>query len=161
MWSYLRPKNNQEQTAPAGEDGQSTVEFAFTIPIFTILLVAMLVVAWMGFIYVSITNGARQGARWMLNYPPRPTEPIDPSYSSVDEEIEDVVKSAMPALDPSATTVHISPPPPDRYFPNQVEVQVVYLVNLPTIRIPYIFVEGGLTVSQPMQLQATSRMTLE
>jgi hypothetical protein len=137
------------------------LEFSMTIPIFTILLVAMLVVAWLGFIYVSITNGARQGARWMLNYPPRPTQPIDPSYGSVDEEIEAVVQNSMPVLDPSVTTINISPAPPDRFFPNQVEVQVVYLVNLPTIWIPYVIVDGGITLSQPMQLQATSRMTLE
>jgi len=155
----LHRQRNREK----GQGGQSMLEFALTLPLLIILLLAMVVAAWVGFSYMSITSAARVGARWMLNYPPHPTQPIDLSYPSVDDEIKAVVFQAMPMLDTSepATVVTISPSPADRLSGEQISVRIDYMVNLPTITIPYVLSDGEITLSRPFALQVESRMRLE
>lgn len=153
----------RRQQKTTREGGQSLLEFALTFPLLIALLLAMIVIAWVGFSFISITSAVRMGARWMLNYPQHPTAPLEPGYPSVDDEIKAHVFQAMPMLptDEPTTVVTIAPAPEDRVTGEQVSVTINYTVNLPTIRIPYVIVDGGVTLSQPFTLQVQSRMTLE
>lgn len=138
--------------------GQSLAEFALTMPLVILVLVGIIATAWMGFCYVSVTNGARQGARFMLNYPAPPRGRLDGGPGTVQEEIEGVVTGAMPVLDPTQVQVIISPTEELRLANTLISVQVVYTLNLPTLTLPYGVAEGGVTLMRPVQLQATSRM---
>jgi hypothetical protein len=152
------PKRCASGGAGAGQEGQSLAEFAFTMPLLVILLVGVIAISWAGFCYVSVTNGARQGARYVLYYDATPTQRRDGGAGTIEDEIEEVVEGSMPMLDPNLVDVVISPAP-DQWVPDTlVSVQVLYTMNVPTITIPYIVAEGGVTVMQPFQLQATSRM---
>jgi len=150
-----RVRSRQELIADrAGQEGQSLAEFAFSMPILVILLVGVIAIAWAGFCYVSVTNGARQGARRVLSYSINQSQ--DPA--TIQAQIEDVVEGSMPMLDPDLVTVVISPTADLWESDMLVSVQVLYQMNVPTVTIPYLITEGGVTVMQPFQLQATSRM---
>jgi Flp pilus assembly protein TadG len=146
------------EPVPGSGPGQSLTELALTMPLLILLLVGIIATAWMGFCYVSVTNGARQGARYMLNYPAPPHGRLDGQSGTIQEEIEDVVKRAMPALDSDQVQVIVSPAEELRRADTLISVQVVYTLDLPTITLPYGVAEGGVTLMQPVQLQATSRM---
>lgn len=151
-------KTQRMEPGPGGGQGQSMTELALTMPLLIILLVGIIATAWMGFCYVSVTNGARQGARYMLNYPAPPHGRLDGRPGTIQEEIEGVVKRAMPVLDPDQVQVIVSPAEELRLADTLISVQVVYTLDLPTISLPYGVAEGGVTLMQPVQLQATSRM---
>lgn len=151
-------KTQRMEPGPGGGQGQSLTEMALTMPLLIILLVGIIATAWMGFCYVSVTNGARQGARYMLNYPAPPHGRLDGRPGTIQEEIEGVVKRAMPVLDPDQVQVIVSPAEELRLADTLISVQVVYTLDLPTISLPYGVAEGGVTLMQPVQLQATSRM---
>lgn len=160
MLSRYRFRKTQKPTFSGGTDqsGQSLAEFAFTMPLLVMLLVGVIAISWAGFCYVSVTNGARQGARFVLNYSAPPTGRLDGGAGTIQEEIEDVVKSSMPMLDPNLVTVVVSPTEELRLSDTLISVQVLYRMNVPTITIPYLIAEGGITVMQPFNLQATSVM---
>lgn len=72
--------------------GQSLVEFALTVPILTLLIVGTLDLGRAYFAYMSITNAAREGARYAVNYPPnsysaqiiaRAKNEVDPNFINV------------------------------------------------------------------------------
>lgn len=151
-------EQNRGASGGAGQEGQSLAEFAFTMPLLVILLVGVIAISWAGFCYVSVTNGARQGARYVLYYPTRPTQRLDGGGGTIQEEIEGIVEGSMPMLDPSLVTVVVSPTTDQWASDTLVSVQVLYTMNVPTITIPYVVVEGEVTVMQPFELQATSRM---
>ncbi|MEJ2211418.1 MAG: pilus assembly protein, partial [Anaerolineae bacterium] len=152
-----KDRRRQEQKKGAGQEGQSLAEFAFSMPLLVILLVGVIAISWAGFCYVSVTNGARQGARWVLRYDVTPEGPLG-AAASIQEEIESVVEDSMPMLDPNLVTVVVSPAPNEWESDTLISVQVLYQMNVPTVTIPYLITEGGVTVMQPFQLQATSRM---
>ncbi len=141
------------------QGGQSLAEFALTLPILVALLVAITLLAWVGFCYVSVASAARMGVRHMLTYP---WEPDSDQFADVDAEITYVVTSTMPFLDWRRAQITIEPEPPDeRHIGEEMSVQVVYPLNLPTIRVPYIVRDGSFVLLPPITLQATSRMRLD
>lgn len=159
MLVRFRRAERRNLTCKVGDQGgQSLAEFALTMPLLVILLVGIIATAWMGFCYVSVTNGARQGARFMLNYSAPPHGRLDGGPGTIQEEIEEVVRDGMPVLDPTQVRVVVSPPEEQRLADTLISVQVIYTVNLPTITFPYVFTEGEATLMRPIQLQATSRM---
>lgn len=152
----------------AEQKGQSLTEFALTMPLLLALLVGIALLAWVGFSLVSITSAARMGARHMVSYPVEPKDPL--RFADADAEIEYVVTSTMPYLDWRQAEITILPQPPESRVlvnpenpnePNYMEVQVVYLVDLPTITIPYVLTEGSFVLLRPMTIQATARMRLD
>ena len=154
----LRIRRHCERSKGSRERGQSLVEFALITPLLIALLVAILLFAWIGFSYVSITSAARQGTRHMMTYP---TEPKDPDqFATVDQEITYIVTSAMPFMAWQNATVTISPPVADREPVTTVVVHITYPVSLPTIRIPYFFRPGAFVLLPPIVLNAESRMKL-
>jgi hypothetical protein len=153
------------------QEGQTISEFALTAPLLFALLVGMLLLAWIGFTYVTVFNAARMGARHMLTYPTIP-EDTERFGTDVDAEITYVVTKALPMLNWQRAVVTISPPVGDRDPPwyseegerrywTQVWVRVEYPMNLPTIRIPYVIREGSFYLLPPISIAATSKMRLE
>lgn len=140
--------------------GQTTTEFALVAPLLFALLAGMLLLAWIGFSYVSIASAARVGVRHMISYP-RVPEDTARFGSDADAEITHVITSAMPGLDWTRATIVISPTEDARSPGIPVEVQVSYPLNLPTVRIPYVLTEGSFTLIPPLALSADARMWLE
>lgn len=140
------------------EQGQSLTEFALVMPLLLALLVAIILFAWVGFSYVSITSAARQGARHMMTYPTEPQYPDQ--FATADQEITWVVTTSMPFLPWQNATITISPPVADREPPVTAVVHVQYPVSLPTITIPYLFKPGSWVLLPPILLNAESRMSL-
>jgi len=147
-----------ERSKGSRELGQSLVEFALTMPLLIALLVAIMLFAWIGFSYVSITSAARQGTRHMITYP---TEPQYPDrFATADQEITWIITTGMPFLPWQNATITISPPVEDREPIVNLVVHIQYPVSLPTIRIPYFFKPGEWVLLPPMVLNAESRMKL-
>lgn len=140
--------------------GQALVEFALAAPILFALLFGILILAWLGYTYVSVTNAARMGARHMISYPTLPEDTAQ-FGTDIDAEIFYVITSTMPMLSEDRTTVLISPPVADRRAGTQVSVQVIYAVPLPSVRIPYVIREGSFFLIPPLALDAVSHMWLE
>jgi len=156
--SVVQIGRHSEGSKKSREQGQSLTEFALVMPLLIALLVAIMLFAWIGFSYVSITSAARQGARHMLTYP---LEPEDPErFATIDQEITYIVTEAMPFLDWQNATITISPPVEDREPITTVVVHIQYPVSLPTIRIPYVVRPGEFMLLPPMVLNAESRMEL-
>ena len=149
--------HGRKQRATAG---QALTEFAVTAPILFALLFMILILAWLGYAYVSITNAARMGARHMISYP---TQPEDTAAfgTDIDAEITHIITSSMPMLSGDRTTILISPPVADRRPGIPVSVQVTYAVPLPSVRIPYVIREGSFVLIPPLALDAVSQMWLE
>ena len=156
---FRRIAISPDQRSTMGE-GQSAVEFALVAPLLFALLAGMLLLAWIGFAYVSVASAARNGVRHMISYPTVP-EDTERFGSDVDAEITHVVTSAMPGLDWTRATIVISPTVDVRLPGIPVEVQVSYPLNLPTVRIPYVVRDGSLTLIPPLALDAVARMWLE
>lgn len=167
MGTNLLQGHHQVRFGRRSQQGQSLTEFALTMPLLIGLLVGIILLAWVGFTYVSITSAARMGTRHMVSYPVEPEHPE--IFADIDSEITYMVTSTMPFLDWRAAQITISPPPGERLVinpddptqPNYMSVQIVYPVNNPTIKIPYIIRDGSFVLLPPISLQATARMRLD
>jgi hypothetical protein len=149
-------------TALDGHDqkGQGLTEFALVMPLLVALLVMIILLAWVGFSYVSIASAARMGARHMLTYP---VDPEDPDrFDDVDAEITYVVTTSMALLDWQSAEIAISPQSPgDRLSGTQVAIEISYPMNPPMIRIPYVVRDGFFFLLPPIVLHARSTMRLD
>lgn len=168
MLSNHKDRQLQSSRSTGPQQGQSLAEFALTMPLLIGLLVGIIILAWIGFTYVSITSAARMGTRHMVSYPVEPENPA--RFPDVDAEITHMVTSTMPFLDWRAAQITILPQPPEKRLvvnpdnpnqPNYMSVQIVYPVNNPTIEIPYIIRDGSFVLLPPISLQATARMRLD
>lgn len=141
--------------------GQSLAEFALTMPLLVALLVGIILLAYVGFAYVSITSAARMGARHMIGLNPA-YAPEDPDlFSSADEEILYVVTSTMPYLNWRQAEIAILPEDTsERVFGTNVSVVVTYTMDTPEIRIPYVIREGSFLLIPPLTLRASSQMRM-
>ena len=157
--SVVQIGRHSEGSKKSREQGQSLTEFALVMPLLIALLVAIMLFAWIGFSYVSITSAARQGARHMMTYDADHLQYPD-RFATIDQEITYIVTEAMPFLDWQNATITISPPVEDREPITTVVVHIQYPVSLPTIRIPYVVRPGEFMLLPPMVLNAESRMEL-
>ena len=154
-----RPRRNRR--ADRELKGQSLTEFALTMPILVILLVGIIVLAYIGFAYVSISSAARMGARHMIGLNPsdRPEEPD--LFRSADEEITHVVTSSMFLLDWRQAEIVIKPEDTsERVYDEDVSVLITYTMELPEVRLPYIISEGEFVLLSPLTLRASSQMRI-
>ena len=62
-WDRLIPFRRRDQA------GQSMVEFAFTVPIIVLLLVAVVGFAFLLYTFVTLNSCAREGARYTVGHP--------------------------------------------------------------------------------------------
>ena len=141
--------------------GQSLAEFAFTMPLLVALLVGIILLAYVGFAYVSISSAARMGARHMIGLNPA-EYPEDPAlFDTADEEITYIVTSTMPYLNWRQAEIAILPvDTSDRVFGADVSVVVTYTMDTPDIRIPYVIREGSFLLIPPLTLRASSQMRI-
>jgi Flp pilus assembly protein TadG len=168
MLSNRIHRQNQGLGRERKQQGQSMTEFALTMPLLIGLLVGIILLAWVGFTYVSITSAARMGVRHMVSYPVEPENPG--RFADIDSEITYMVTTTMPFLNWREAQITILPQPPadrlvvnpkDPSQPTYMSVQIVYPVHNPTIKIPYIIRDGSFVLLPPISLQATARMRLD
>jgi hypothetical protein len=154
-----RPRRNPR--LDRDQKGQSLTEFALTMPILVILLVGIIVLAYIGFAYVSISSAARMGARHMIGLNPsdRPEEPD--LFRTADEEITHVVTSSMFLLDWRQAEIVIKPEDTsERVYDEDVSVLITYTMELPEVRVPYIISDGEFAILGPLTLRASSQMRI-
>ncbi len=153
-----RRRHPCQERAPKG---QSLTEFALTMPLLIILLIGIIVLAYIGFAYVSISSAARMGARHMVGLNPsdRPENPD--LFRTADEEITHVVTSSMFMLDWTQAEIAILPEDTtDRVYDANVSVLITYTMDLPEVRIPYVISDGYLVLMRPLTLRASSQMRI-
>ena len=156
-----RRRHMQCPTSDAEPKGQSLAEFALTMPLLVALLVGIILLAYVGFAYVSISSAARMGARHMIGLNPAdyPENPV--LFDTADEEITYIVTSTMPYLNWRQAEIAILPvDTSDRLFGTDVSVVVTYTMDTPDIRIPYIVREGSFLLIPPLTLRASSQMRI-
>lgn len=152
--------STHQRTDHLPEDGQSVTEFAMTVPFLVALLVGLTLLAWVGFSYISITNATRHGTRHMISYPQLPKDQ-ERFGTDIDAEIRYIVTTTMPMLDWRRAQIDIAPGVDQRQRDVQVSVRVVYPVNNPTVRIPYVFRDGHFYILPPISLTAISTMRID
>jgi hypothetical protein len=131
------------------------------MPLLVALLVGIILLAYVGFAYVSISSAARMGARHMIGLNPA-EYPEDPAlFDTADEEITYIVTSTMPYLNWRQAEIAILPvETSDRVFGANVSVVVTYTMDTPDIRIPYVVREGSFLLIPPLTLRASSQMRI-
>jgi hypothetical protein len=132
------------------ERGQSMIEFALTIPIIIITLIAVVGFGWIFYNYVSLNSAVREGAHFVIT---------DPNVT--DEEVVARVQEAAWPLNPAQISVTVQPSKGARKGGDLIIVSGTYTINLPTITLPYIITEGSVTLFPPLELQAQARMRID
>lgn len=154
-------QRRQHPPSASEPKGQGLTEFALTMPLLVVLLLGMIVLAYLGFVYVSISSAARMGARHMIGLNPadRPEEPD--LFSSADEEITYVVTSSMPMLNWRQAEIMILPEDTsERVYDTDVSILISYTVDVPEIRVPYVINDGYFVLLSPLTLHASSQMRI-
>ena len=135
------------------------VEFAFTFMILVAFFVALLVLGWIFYSYVTITNAARNGSRHLMAHSVLPAD--QETFVTADAEATWVVTNTVPLLDWRRMNITISPPVANRIPGSYVAVEVRYVVNLPRLEIPLGFTDTPIGIGGPMTLRAVSRRSLD
>ena len=129
-----------------GEQGQAMVEFAFTVPIILITLVALVLISWTLYTFVVLQHATREGAHFAVT-----------NTQATDEEIIAEAMKHIGILDPNNITFTVEG---ERVEDTYMVVNVTYVLPLPQIYIPYIIVPGGYTFP-PLQITARSAMLID
>ncbi len=146
-------------TSNRSSRGQSLVEFALTLPILLLILVGVLDLGRLYFTYISLTNAAREGARYGAKYPPtNPTDQANSRVQAINNHVAGEVDRNIVTLTASNITINCpdgvpctpgSPNTPG--INNRIQVTVTYPFQLITT---YIF--GGGT----LQLRSSAEMVI-
>lgn len=99
------------------ENGQALVEMALILPLFLLLLFAVIEMGRIGYAYITVSNAARAGGRVA-------------TIGAPDSEITSSVQNAATSLDPANLTINITPAYALRQSGLGVTVQVTYPVQL-------------------------------
>lgn len=99
------------------QKGQALVEFAIILPILLMLVMGILQFGMMLNSYITIENASREGARAGI-------------IGSSDAEIQNLIISTSPSLDPKNLTVTITPTETNRKSGDTLIVKVTYNYNL-------------------------------
>lgn len=108
------------------EKGQALVEFAIVLPIFLLIVMGIVQFGMVLNSYITIENVSREGARAGI-------------IGSTDEEIQYLIISTSPNLDPKNLTVTITPNESVRKSGDSLVVKVTYNYNLTVPIISSIF----------------------
>jgi len=128
-----------------GEKGQALVEFVFVLPLFLVLVLAVVDFGMGLHTWISVTNGAREGARLG-------------SVQATAGEIETKVRQVTNTLDQAKLTVTTTNAQGDSG--EAVTVQVDYEYDLITPLGGIIGVLGG-SIGSTLDLSSQSEMRLE
>ena len=63
VWGYLRPSVLTASRTPNDQQGQSTVEIAFLLPILMVLLYGIIAAGFVFYAFITVSNAARDAAR--------------------------------------------------------------------------------------------------
>lgn len=145
IWKMARAR---KQTS---DSGQSMVEFAMTVPIMVLLLIAVVGFAWMLYFFVTLNSAAREGARYAIGHP-----------QATETEIGEYVKDNTGILSRSGVGVDVEPEDPIARVPrSQVTVTVRYTFQIVNVTIPYVIAPGSFTMFPPIYFAVVSTMNLD
>ena len=99
------------------QKGQALVEFAIILPILLLLVMGILQFGMILNSYLTIENASREGARAGI-------------VGSSDTEIQNLIISTSPSLDPKNLIVSITPTEANRKSGDTIIVKVTYNYNL-------------------------------
>ena len=108
------------------QKGQALVEFAIILPIIMLLIMGIFQFGMMLNAYITIENASREGARAGI-------------IGSSDAEIETLIISTSPSLEPERLTVTITPDETRRIAGNTLTVKVTYDYKLTVPIISNLF----------------------
>jgi len=103
-------KKGPRRMSIRGEKGQSLVEFALVLPVLVLLLVGIIEFSRLLSVWLVVSNGAREGARYGI---------VGPSEAEVIEK----VKEACPTLDADSLIVEVTGAQGPRGTPLTVRVE--------------------------------------
>jgi len=129
-----------------GEGGQSLVEFALVLPIFLLVLFAIVDFGMAFHAWIAVTNSAREGARLGAVRGPA-------------TEVEQRVRDTAGTLDQENLTVTVTNAEGDPGDSVIVDVSYAYSLMTPVADI-LALVSGG-TISDSLTLSSTADMRLE
>jgi len=105
--------------------GTYIVELAVILPVFLIFLLGTLDLAWIMYIYGTVSEAARGGARYAMVHGSMSSSPVGPTAN--DATVATQVKNYAPALNPADLTITSSwPIGNDATCPVTVTVKFLY-----------------------------------
>ncbi len=116
----------RKKTRPAkadGEQGQALVEFAFVAIFLTLVLFGIMDFSRLFFAYATMSQGAREGARYGITHPGPPDDPGDP----LNQAIIDVAEARMVVIGGEASVEVLYP---DNCINPMCQLQVRVTANL-------------------------------
>jgi len=129
-----------------GEDGQTLVEFTLVLPIFLLVLFAIVDFGMAFHAWITVTNSAREGARVG-------------SVRATSAEIEQRVRDTATSLDEAELTVAVTNA--GGQPGGSVEVDVSYDYSLMTPLADLLNLVSGGTIPSTLTLSSTADMRLE
>ena len=121
--------------------GQALVEFALVLPLFLLLIFAVVEISNVGYSYVTLNNAVRSGARVA-------------SLGGLDGNIRNTVTTSSPLFDTNFLNVTITPNEANRRSGSEVNVNATYEVHLTTPVLSQV-------LPNPVTIQSSLSMRIE
>ncbi len=121
--------------------GQALVEFALVLPLFLLLIFAVVEISNVGYSYVTLNNAVRSGARVA-------------SLGGLDSNIRNTVTTSSPLFDTNFLNVTITPNEANRRSGSEVNVNATYEVHLTTPVLSQV-------LPNPVTIQSSLSMRIE
>jgi Flp pilus assembly protein TadG len=144
-----------------GEKGQALAEFALLVPIFLILLFAIVDFGMGFYSWITVTNSAREGARLGAVHPPLDVA-SSPCFgkASLYQCIEDRVRDSADLAD-ETTKMTVTITNPEGQSGESVVVKVDYQYELITPLAGLVQFVSGDAIGSTLNLSSTADMRLE
>ncbi len=139
--------------------GQSLVEFAFVIVLFTALLIGVVVFSLVFYTYITLDHMARAGVSYMLDNALTLAEWNTQHPNQPDKPLKDYIKSLAGFLntnEPYPLEIKISPPPSQRMPGGYFEVKVSYYFDLFSISLADPLSGREIQVIRPIKISAAA-----
>lgn len=117
------------------QKGQALVEFAIVLPVLLMLVMGIIQFGMMLNSYLAIENASREGARAGI-------------VGSTDAEIESLIISSSPSLNPADLTVTLTPSEANRRSGDTLTVKVTYNYKFTIPIISSLFNDGKMLTGQ-------------
>jgi Flp pilus assembly protein TadG len=128
--------------------GQSMVEFALILPLFLVLTLAIVDLGWALKSYITVTNSAREGARFGI---------VCNSDSAIQQRVHDYSDDLVDVADVAVNWNPVKPTPTTCESGGYVEVTAQYGHSFITPLGSFVeSLAGG-----PLQITSTTRMPVE
>ncbi len=143
-------------------EGQATVEFALTIPIFLLLLIGFFGVSAILFSYVTAASAAREGARYVIANPGADDWTIQTQVCATSGSgLGGNLATCMAKIGTGDLIIKTEPVTPTmRLQGRPIDVVVTYRVPIPTISVT-LNNKTKFTFLAPITVTATSTMRVD